>query len=311
MAATNLLKSSGITALAAGLAMLATPIAAQAQDGGRGRWQGGDSTERVQRNVEGADAREGGQARQWRREQQRSSNPDGNARPGWRTRGASPDSAGNTAGGWGGSRRVRSVEATPLPPAPVPQVTMPQNRVPQSGGRWEGRQSWSDNDRPREVERDRHWRDSDRRDNDRRGDGRLSDHLRDRDRHDRSDRWRNNDRRDDNWRDNRWNDSNRSWNREWRRDHRYDWYSWRNANRSHYRMGRYYAPYRNYYYRRLTIGFYLDNLFFSSRYWIDDPWSYRLPEAYGPYRWVRYYDDALLVNIYSGEVVDVIYDFFW
>ena len=31
----------------------------------------------------------------------------------------------------------------------------------------------------------------------------------------------------------------------------------------------------------------------------------------GPYRWVRYYDDALLVDIYSGEVVDVIYDFFW
>jgi len=26
---------------------------------------------------------------------------------------------------------------------------------------------------------------------------------------------------------------------------------------------------------------------------------------------VRYYDDAVLVNIYTGEVVDVIYDFFW
>ena len=32
---------------------------------------------------------------------------------------------------------------------------------------------------------------------------------------------------------------------------------------------------------------------------------------YGPYRWVRYYDDVLLVDVYSGEVVDVIYDFFW
>ena len=31
----------------------------------------------------------------------------------------------------------------------------------------------------------------------------------------------------------------------------------------------------------------------------------------GPYRWVRYYDDVLLVDIYSGEVVDVIHDFFW
>jgi len=26
---------------------------------------------------------------------------------------------------------------------------------------------------------------------------------------------------------------------------------------------------------------------------------------------VRYYDDALLVNIYDGQVVDVIHNFFW
>jgi hypothetical protein len=38
---------------------------------------------------------------------------------------------------------------------------------------------------------------------------------------------------------------------------------------------------------------------------------YRLPQAYGPFRWVRYYGDALLVNIYTGQVVDVVYDFFW
>ena len=59
------------------------------------------------------------------------------------------------------------------------------------------------------------------------------------------------------------------------------------------------------------IGFTLGNLFYSDRYWLNDPWQYRLPEVYGPYRWVRYYDDVLLVNTYSGEVVDVIYDFFW
>ena len=62
---------------------------------------------------------------------------------------------------------------------------------------------------------------------------------------------------------------------------------------------------------KLGIGFYLDTLFYSSRYWIDDPWTYRLPEVYGPYRWIRYYDDALLVDIYTGEVVDVIPNFFW
>jgi Ni/Co efflux regulator RcnB len=52
-------------------------------------------------------------------------------------------------------------------------------------------------------------------------------------------------------------------------------------------------------------------LFFSSSYWISDPWEYRLPPAYGPYRWVRYYNDALLIDINTGSVMDEIPDFFW
>lgn len=130
----------------------------------------------------------------------------------------------------------------------------------------------------------------------------------------RGDSWRNDGRRGDNdrWDGNRWsgNDSSR-WNRQWRRDHRYNWQGYRNSHRDVYRLGRYYAPYRNYSYRRLGVGIFLDSLFFGSRYWIDDPWYYHLPPAYGSYRWIRYYDDALLVDIYSGEVIDVIYDFFW
>src|SRR3546814_17998620 len=74
-------------------------------------------------------------------------------------------------------------------------------------------------------------------------------------------------------------------------------------------MPRYYSPYRNHRYTRFSIGFTLGSLFYGERYWINDPWYYRLPPAYGSYRWVRYYDDALLVDIYSGQVVDVIYDF--
>ena len=50
---------------------------------------------------------------------------------------------------------------------------------------------------------------------------------------------------------------------------------------------------------------------FGNRYWINDPWQYRLPAVYGPYQWVRYYDDVLLVDTYTGEVVDVIHNFFW
>jgi len=123
--------------------------------------------------------------------------------------------------------------------------------------------------------------------------------------------------RDDSWR-NRTSGyyagsrDHRRWDRnDWRRDRRYDWYGYRNQHRSLFSIGRYYSPYRNYSYRRLSIGLFLDNGFYGNRYWINDPWQYRLPAVYGPYRWVRYYDDVLLVDIYTGEVVDVIHDFFW
>lgn len=99
--------------------------------------------------------------------------------------------------------------------------------------------------------------------------------------------------------------------RNWRGDSRYNWSAYRNAHRDVFRAGRYYSPYNDWSYRRIGIGFGLDSLFYSQRYWIDDPWEYRLPEVDGPYRWVRYYDDVLLVDIYNGEVVDAIYDFFW
>lgn len=108
----------------------------------------------------------------------------------------------------------------------------------------------------------------------------------------------------------RWTQQQR-WDRRWHHDDRYDWRSYRSAHPGYYRAGAYYAPYRSYSYRRISIGFVLDSLFFGSRYRISDPWRYRLPDVYGPYRWVRYYDDAVLVDVYSGEVVDVIYSFFW
>lgn len=116
---------------------------------------------------------------------------------------------------------------------------------------------------------------------------------------------------DRNW--NRGNDSYRgNWNRGWRNDRRYDWSGWRAHNRNQYRLPRYYAPRGyNYGYQRFGIGVTLGSILFSQNYWINDPGEYRLPPAYEPYRWVRYYNDALLVDIYSGEVVDVIYDIFW
>ena len=129
---------------------------------------------------------------------------------------------------------------------------------------------------------------------------------------------RDNDRRDwnrDGRRDRRWSDrsgSRRSgWDRGWRNDNRYDWQRYRYSNRDRFRLGSYYSPYRGYRYNRLSIGLFLDSLFYSNRYWLSDPWQYRLPPAPYGTQWVRYYDDVVLVDVYTGEVLDVIYDFFW
>ncbi|MEH6758019.1 MAG: RcnB family protein [Parasphingorhabdus sp.] len=103
----------------------------------------------------------------------------------------------------------------------------------------------------------------------------------------------------------------KQWNRGWRNDRRYNWQQYRQSHRNYYRPGRYYSPYRSHNYRRWNIGIYLGSAFYGSQYWISDPWRYRLPPADGGYRWVRYYDDVLLIDTYNGRVVDVIYDFFY
>jgi hypothetical protein len=100
------------------------------------------------------------------------------------------------------------------------------------------------------------------------------------------------------------------WSSSWRHDRRYDWRDWRHRNRSLFRLGFYYDPF-GWDYRRYSIGWRLWPSYYRSSFWLNDPWQYRLPPAYGPYRWIRYHGDALLVNIYTGEVVDVVYDFFW
>ena len=100
------------------------------------------------------------------------------------------------------------------------------------------------------------------------------------------------------------------WSQHWRNDGRYDWRRYRDRHRSIFRIGFYYDPF-GWNYRRFGIGSYMYPAYFGSRYWINDPWQYRLPPAYGPYRWVRYHNDALLIDTWTGEVVDVIYGFFW
>ncbi|HWI85009.1 MAG TPA: RcnB family protein [Sphingomonas sp.] len=133
------------------------------------------------------------------------------------------------------------------------------------------------------------------------------------DRNDRNDgngRW-DNDRRGDHQRDgNRYGRYDNRPNLNWRNDHRYDWRGFRNSHRDVFNRGRYHAP-RGYNYRSVYRGFFLDSFFYGSNYWLSDPYEYRLPPVDWPYRWVRYYNDALLVDTTTGEVVDVIQNIFW
>jgi Ni/Co efflux regulator RcnB len=105
----------------------------------------------------------------------------------------------------------------------------------------------------------------------------------------------------------RW--ANGGWNRDWRNDRRYDWRRYRNSHRSIFRIGIYYDPF-GYNYRPFDVGYRLYPAYLGQQYWID-PAMYQLPYPPPGTTWVRYWNDALLVDMYSGEVVDVIRDFFW
>ncbi len=312
------MKSGSLAALVATLAILSVP--ANAQERGQGRWNRGGSGEAA---------------------------AQGNGSGGGNWRGNRDNGGGNWQGG-GARRGFSSGQATATPtPAPQPQVQAPPQQRNwsrgdgSSGQRWNGGNRGNDNASrwrgqaqgqalnpvtpPPQAQNERRnwsgsgsagsqWQGRNRSYVDPNRNGSYRDTARGRDD---GNRWRDDGNRRGNsaWGNNSWQGNRQgyagNWNRDWRRDNRYDWRGYRSSNRDTYRLGAYYAPYRNYSYRRLSSGIYLDSLFFGSRYLIDDPWQYRLPPADGPYRWVRYYDDAMLVDTYSGEVIDVIYDFFW
>lgn len=232
---------------------------------------------------------------------------------------------------WGNTQQQRA-ETRAARPAPQRQERMQANVTPRAQAPVSARNE----DARRERSNDRqNWR-NDRRDDrtevrdQRRDNWQNRAQVRRDDRNDwrndgRDQRWNDRDgRRDDNrWNDRdgrrgdrHWNDRDNhkrySWDRDWRRDQRYDWKRYRNQYRHIYHAPRYYAPRGwDYGYRRFSIGITLWSGLYGSNYWIDDPYYYRLPPAYGSLRWVRYYDDALLVDIRTGYVVDVIRDFFW
>ena len=100
------------------------------------------------------------------------------------------------------------------------------------------------------------------------------------------------------------------WNTSWRNNSRYDWSNYRRRHNWLFNLGLYYDPF-GWGYQPYQIGWRMWPSYYGSNYWMNDPWQYRLPYAPPGTRWVRYYDDAVLVDMWSGQVVDVIYDFFW
>lgn len=329
MSGNSIFEKGVLSALAVALVTTAMPSTAFAQQerrderGGRA-WSGGESRRDAGQR---GDAQRGGgdfgaRANAQERVRAAQAQPQQrSANPAWQGRGGVEN-----APRWGsqdrGTRPGRDwQQGTVNRPAPAARAAPPA--TPQrgwDGTRWNPTNPASNPDRSvnreRDGNRDRNWSNERNRpqtwsgrnqgysDRDRNRDYRRDDNTRNRD------GWNNRDDRREGWSSGNRN-SNRRWSNDWRNDRRYDWSGYRSSNRNHYRMPRYYAPYRGYNYSRLSIGFFLNSGFYGSSYWINDPWSYRLPPAYAGYRWIRYYDDVLLVDTYSGEVVDVIYNFFW
>jgi Ni/Co efflux regulator RcnB len=72
-----------------------------------------------------------------------------------------------------------------------------------------------------------------------------------------------------------------------------------------FEAGRYYGP-RGYAYRSWNIGSYFPRDYYEQRFWIGNPYAYRLPVVYGGARWVRYGPDALLIRLRDGAVLRVV-----
>lgn len=96
---------------------------------------------------------------------------------------------------------------------------------------------------------------------------------------------------------------------------RRDYSSFRNYHQN-FRSGRrfhagvYHRP-PGWTYRRWTFGQILPSLFWAQQYWLNDYISYDLPPPpYGAV-WIRYGNDALLIDRDTGEIITVEYDVFY
>jgi len=89
---------------------------------------------------------------------------------------------------------------------------------------------------------------------------------------------------------------------------RNDWRGWRNTNRDLYRGGLWRSDFR---YQAFRPGLRIGGGFYGPRYQIADYGRFHLWRPGFNQRWVRHYNDVLLVDTRGGIVVDVLRNFFW
>lgn len=218
------------------------------------------------------------------------------------------------------------------PAAPAPQGSRPEHfqgggRV-QGGGRWQGGPPGQPGVDGRALQgRPGRWVD---RDGETPGavqsPGDRADHE---DRQDLGDYRRFNGGRDGHWEgDRRSADGPQAHGRDGRRDgdwnrgdgNRNDWRGrpqWRPGAYPHsfhsarrYRVGPYIRP-LHYYTHVWAFGEFLPGTWFGPDYVIEDWWNYDLPAPPPGFDWVRVGDDALLVDEYTGRIVQVVRQLFW
>ena len=90
--------------------------------------------------------------------------------------------------------------------------------------------------------------------------------------------------------------------------YREDWRDYRAHNRAVFNRGNWQAPFR---YQPFKAGSAIRPAYYAPRYVVSNPARYHLPAAGRDMRWVRHYDDMLLVNVRTGRVVRVYTGFFW
>jgi Ni/Co efflux regulator RcnB len=93
-----------------------------------------------------------------------------------------------------------------------------------------------------------------------------------------------------------------------KQEYREDWRDYRTHNRNAFHPASFSAPFR---YNTFNIGIRLNPQYYGSRYYVNNYSTYRLPVPGYGLRYVRHYNDVLLVNVRTGRVVDVYRNFYW